>query len=302
MFLLVRVLIVGAATSLVPLPTSAQDSRPTDSVNRATLAADDILRQVDERLYMARYCGLRDIRFRWRLEGEMMFAAGSHDMVFSWDRRRPGDYDIKLRDLAGKPISEPPEVFRATPQAKQAWEHARQSLIALAFSRVIGAPNAAIYRDYVKRVRTREVNNKVETRIVMTPKRKKLNRQVVMVIRGGVPVQVEKSRPDGLVNRLTFRYTERDGKHLLQGMVSEVNNQVFMEENYHYVQKKGILICHRIERFLRAGPKRKTVIRLEDLAVNLTPVKMPESAPQRKSAQPKTDDKTKKPSKSRGSK
>ena len=247
----------GLLAQTPPLPTQPPEAQDP---------AERVLREVDARIHCPRLEGMKDVSFLWQLEGTGPFQALSNIWIkYAW--KAPAKVRMEYVHADGTPLETFPE-FAKTPQGEALFKHLERQLHGMAQTLVIGMPLQVIYKDYYKEVKTREVNHKVEYRLVLRPKAKKAFTRVEIRIRDGLPREFIKTDAKGRVMTSRFRFEKRGKKWLVTGMKVEQGGPLLMDESYHYVLKKGLLVLQEIERGVLRGEKRKVKVRLEDLRVN----------------------------------
>ena len=228
--------------------------------------AEDLLRQIDSRIYYARNEGLKDVRFRWQLGGTGIFEELSKVWIdYAW--KAPDKWRMQWVDAEGKPIQELP-AFAKTEEGRNLFENQRTQLHSMAQTVMIGLPLSQIYKDYLKEVKSLEVNNKIEHRIIMRPQSKKAFTRVVIHVRDGLPREFVKTDEKGAELTSRVRFEARGDKWLCVGVKVEVQNQVVQDEDYHYSTHDGVLVLTENVIGVAQGEKRRYTVRMEDLKVN----------------------------------
>lgn len=275
-------LIVGVSTIFAALPLCAQESRPAESgpvdpdsqpttqasalageMDAAQKEAEDVLRDVDRRLYRARDHGLKDLKLAWRVKGEGTFE--SLDVTFRYGWRLPDRTMIRPFDSEGKPVTATPEVLASQPET---FRQMMESLDAAVKTRLIGRPYVEIYKNYYKSVSRREVNNKIETRVEMVPQTKRVWTKIVLKFRDGIPYEEVRTTAEGRTINVFLAFEKIEGQFLLKSMRTEIQNVVKDEEHYNYIMRDGIAILGSYEKNATYPKPSKTVIKFDDIEVN----------------------------------
>lgn len=243
------------------------ESRPTSQplVTASEDEAETILREVDARIYRPRDHGLKDLQCVWRCKGDGALASVDFMIKFAW--RAPYAERIEVLTADGKPMTEVPKLLRE--QKPNYIAEQVEGMKALVYTRVIGLRLADVYADYYKKVSKREVNNKIETRIEMTPRKKKLFSKIVLKLRDGLPYEEIKSRDSGVDLHILHNYAKEGELFLPKLFHSEVENRLMTEEELYYVAVDGILLATSLERrSAQDGIKGVQKVVLEDVQAN----------------------------------
>ena len=139
---------------------------------------------------------------------------------------------------------------------------------------VIGLPFSELYADYFKEVRSREVNNKIEHRIILRPKSRKRYTEITMRIVDGLPLEFRKTTDEGqvIVNRMIFE--KRGEKYLLNSVKFEERNRLVGQDVFHYVKQGEFHLLSSLDRFIdsrqaeRLGRPAKQVMLIERMRIN----------------------------------
>jgi len=254
---------LALAVTLLNALALAKQTPPAEASQEA---AEKLLAEVDARIYYPRLEGLKDVSFRWQLGGTgSLEDLGQVWLAYAW--KSPGKLRMQYVDVAGKPLTALPAVAQ-TKQGQQMFKQQEGLTHSMAQTLVIGLPLSHIYRDYYKELKSLEVNNKIEYRIIMRPKSKKAYTRIVIKIISGLPREFVKTNSQGAQVISRFRFKKRKAKWIPSGMKVEQNSQTIMDEEYHYVIKKGIHVLQSIERASFRAGNRKTTIKLAHLRVN----------------------------------
>lgn len=273
-----KLLLMVVVTSII----SAQESRPAESrpadaetrpttqasaladeMSAAQKEAEDVLREVDRRLYRARDHGLKDLKLAWRVKGEGTFE--SLDITFRYGWKLPDRTMIRPFDSEGKPITATPEILASQPET---FRQMMESLDAAVKTRLIGRPYVEIYKNYYKSVSRREVNNKIETRVEMVPQTKRVWTKIVLKFRDGIPYEEVRTTAEGRTINVFLAFEKIDEQYLLKSMRTEIQNVVKDEEHYSYIIREGIAILGSYEKNATYPKQSKTVIKFDDIEVN----------------------------------
>lgn len=251
---------------LLAIGITATAQEPAPAKQDTHDAAEKLLREVDARIYYPRVEGLKSVRFRWQLQGTGALEVLKKVWIsYAWEA--PGKIRMEYTDAQGKPLKELPQIAN-TDDGKNMFQHLSKQTHSMAQSLVIGIPLHEIYRDYYKELKKREVNNKVEYRVIMRPKSKKAFTRIVIKIISGLPREFTKTNDRGQEIISRYRFSKRDDKWLPSGLKVEQGSQIIMDEEYGYVIKKGLYVLSSIDRgMIRAG-KQKVHLKLEALQVN----------------------------------
>lgn len=222
-----------------------------------------LLRSMDSKIYRARDNGLKDVYFRHHFRGDGAMADVDFYIAFWW--KQPYRQRLEFQDAAGKKLRALPASLATNPKAVS-W--LKSSTEAMAHQRLMGLPFEKVYRDYHKSVTERLVNNELEQRLILVPKKRKLFNRITIIVREGLPREILKSSETGRSVHLFYRYEQRGKQHLCVGMTNEVANRVMLEEKYTYVTQKDVLILQKITRLSNSGPTKKTIVELEDIKAN----------------------------------
>lgn len=243
-------------------PTT-QASALADEMDAAQKEAEDVLREVDRRLYRARDHGLKDLKLAWRVKGEGTFE--SLDITFRYGWKLPDRTTIRPFDSEGKPVTATPEVLASQPET---FRQMMESLDAAVKTRLIGRPYVEIYKSYYKSVSRREVNNKIETRVEMVPQTKRVWTKIVLKFRDGIPYEEVRTTAEGRTISVFLAFEKIDEQYLLKSMRTEIQNVVKDEEHYSYIMRDGIAILGSYEKNATYPKQSKTVIKFDDIEVN----------------------------------
>ena len=274
----------------------AQDSAPAatrPSTDAAQREADEILTQVDRRIYRSRDHGLKDVQFRWNAKGDGSLSSVDFWVCFWWKEPPIGQNvntytRTELFNADGSPMTEVPAAFKKDPGALQSLAGMVEGL---AIERVIGLPYVEAYRNWYKAVSRREVNNKIETRIEMVPAAKKHLTRIVLKFRDGPPYEEEKTTSDSNEHKNLFHFVQEGDLFLLKSWRTEAANTIKDEETYSYAKVDGVLVLQSVEKRTRMREGPPAVLKLEALKVNQgLPVEMfKKSPPTEAQVQPKDD-------------
>jgi hypothetical protein len=250
-------------------PAAAQESAPATapSLEREEREAEEILREVDARIYRARDQGLRDLRFRWRAKGEGALSDIDFYIHYAWKAPNLRRCDAMTAD--GKPLDTVPEAYKERPAEFSAFLQQRsRDTEALVETYLLGLRLADNYRDYYKSVGRRDVNNKIETRIEMVPRSKKLFSKIVLKLRDGLPYEMVKTSDAGQVINVYFTFKKEGELYLYRTMRVEVEHRLKDEQTFNYVTIDGIKVLSTIEQRTTMDLKKEVTIKLEDIEVN----------------------------------
>jgi hypothetical protein len=225
--------------------------------------AVELLRAMDRRIYRARDAGMNDVFFRHRFKGDGALSDVDFYVAFWW--KKPFRQRLEFQDAKGKPLKSMPASLQKNPQSIK-W--LKSSTEALAHTRLIGLPFEKVYSDYHKSVTERIVNNEVEKRISLVPRKRKIFNKITIVVRGGLPVEIHKTSEAGREVHLFYKYEKRGKLNLCVGMTNEVAHRIMLEEAYPYVTINDVIVLKKILRMSNSGPTKKTTITLEELKVN----------------------------------
>ena len=230
---------------------------------RQEARAVQLLRAVDRKIYRAKDAGLKDVHFRHHFKGDGVLADVDFYIAFWW--KQPFRQRLEFQDASGKPLNVLPASLQKNPQSIK-W--LKSSTEALAHQRLMGLTLESVYSDYHKSLSERLINNELEQRISLVPRKRKIFNKITIVVRGGLPVEIHKTSETGREVHLFYRYEKRGKLNLCVGMSNEVANRVMLEEAYTYVTMDDVIVLQKVTRLSNSGPTTKTVITLSDLAVN----------------------------------
>ena len=260
-------LILLPALLISSLPCMGQTDEPSvekaKEIARQEAKAVQLFKAMDRKLYRARDAGLKDVYFRHHFKGDGVMADVDFYIAFWW--KQPFRQRVEFQDAAGKALKELPASLRKNPRSIK-W--LKSSTEALAHQRLMGLPFETVYSDYHKSVTERLVNNELEQRISLVPRKRKIFNKISIVIRKGLPVEIHKTSETGREIHLFYRYEKRGKLHLCVGMSNEVANRVMLDEAYSYITIDDVIVLQKVTRLSNSGPSKKTTIILEDMKLN----------------------------------
>lgn len=259
-------------TNSTSLPKKAPQERPgaqsKPASSRPTSEADRVFKKMDDGIYFLSRNGLKDLSFRRRLQGTGNLSfLNELCLHFFW--KAPEKYRIEWRDLAGNQIPKPD--FGGTKEGHALRSQIEQGCLMESRQLLIGTTFTFIYRDYYKTLKKREVNNKIEYRVALNPKRQKIWAQIVMKIRDHLPVELIKTDHKGRDTIYRYEWERRKdfgNKAICKALRLEKNGQLITEQRYHYIKKGGLLIINRHEQQGQGPDTSKTTTEFENLKVN----------------------------------
>ncbi|MEZ6195244.1 MAG: hypothetical protein R3F20_05915 [Planctomycetota bacterium] len=272
------ILLLSLFTALTPLAAQAGDEKPADETPRtaeqiaAEKRAEALLREVDSRIWYGGREGIEDIQFDWKIEahGAIADVLDGYYLRYAW--KKPDLWITGLVDRDGKDAA-PPKAFEN--ESGRAILHSlSENLNALARQVIVGIPLEELYADYRKEVRSREVNNKLEHRVIMRPLAKKRYTEVSVRIIDGLPRELKKTTPEGEVVVIRLLFEKRGEKYLMTSAKFEERNRLVSQDVYRYTKRDDLHLLASVERLIdQAEAERlqqpvKQVLRLERVRVN----------------------------------
>lgn len=271
---MIRILILTLLLGWGAIALSAQtpvkpekESKPSPQEKAETL-----LKEVDKRIHYPSRVGLKDLQFDWKISGAGPVANVLDGLYLRYSWKQPDLWMTGLVNRKGVTIEAPDELRDEAGQ--QFMKGLSRGLHGMATQVVVGRPLSEIYSDYNKTLRSREVNHKLEHRIILTPKAKKRYVKIVIKIVDGLPRELRKTAADGRQITTLLIFDRRGDRDLLTSMKLEENNRLQMQEVFHYGRQGGIDIVTGLDRYLnkqdakRLGREPIEKIRFERMRVN----------------------------------
>lgn len=266
--ILMGVLLASVSLEAQQKPVPAGTEAKAEVVDPGT----KLLRAIDSRIYFPFRDGLVDLQFDWKISAVGAVAGvfdGLH-LRYSW--KNPDQWVTGLVDREGKPAETPAAL--QDEKGKALLRDLSQGLNAMARQVVIGATFESIYRDYDKRVVSREVNHKLEHRLILTPRSKKRYVSIVMRVVDGLPREFRRTRADGSKMTTRLLFDRRGEKDFLTGIKLEENSRMKLQEVFHYAKRGGLDVVTGIDRYMDKEDARRLQrpvmeqIRFERVRVN----------------------------------
>lgn len=238
---------------------------------KAAQDADAILAAVDARVYRAGTKGLEGFRFRMAMDhGTGIFKSELAGKFMELSYQAPGSWRTRIVDAEGKPMEVRSELLDSE-KGKEFLALWRSQLMGTAQHLLIGLSWKDRYQDFHKQVKSYQVNDKLEYRLTMNPRKKSAVTTVVLKIASGLPREIVQIDEKG--SRYVARYIwegrdDLDGLQLLVGTKHEADNVQVLEESYEYVTRKGLILLHKVNRLHSEGDLERQSFLIENFELN----------------------------------